>query len=89
MKNCRTIHPLAQLCLNSVGLLFLVQNKDWNRLKNELIGEPEIFISKVNGYDVNRINRELYDELEKEYTSLPDFDTSEMKKVSLVVAELA
>lgn len=67
---------MVKLCLNSVGLLLLVQNKDWNKFKNELIGEPEIFVSKVNGYDVNRINRELYDELERKYTSLPDFDVS-------------
>jgi len=65
MKNLRNPHPLVKLCLNSVGLLFLLQNKDWNKFKNELIDEPEIFVCKVNGYDVNRINRELYDELEK------------------------
>lgn len=76
------------MCLNSVGLLFLIQNKDWNKFKNELIGDPEIFVSKINGYDINRINRELYDDLERQYTSLPEFNVSEMKKVSSVVAEL-
>jgi len=52
------------MCLNSVGLLLHVQNKDWNKFKNELIGEPKIFVMKLNSFDINSINRELYDVLE-------------------------
>lgn len=63
LKN--TPPPSCKLCLSSVGLLFLVQNSDWNKFKQDLIGEPETFISKINGFDVNRINKELYDELER------------------------
>lgn len=64
MKNYRSPHPLVLMCLNSVGLLFHVQNKDWNKFKNELIGEPKMFVRTINAYDINRIDRELYDELE-------------------------
>ena len=65
IKNLKALPSSCLLCLNSVGLLFLVQNKDWNKLKNELMDELEIFVSKLNGYDVNMINQELYDELER------------------------
>ena len=87
--NLPTVPDLVKVVFNAVGLVFNVENNDWNKFKKEFIGEPSEFIKKVNNYDINSISRELYDGLEKKFTSIPEFNVEVITGLNKTTGELA